>query len=71
MISELKKNQSEKKVTHIPLNMVQQNQQKKKEGGTGSAFASYNLMPEVLKAIKSKGYNMPTPIQRKAIPAIM
>lgn len=66
MISELKKNQSEKKVA-----MVQQNQPKKKEGGVGSAFASYNLMPEVLKAIKSKGYNMPTPIQRKAIPAIM
>ena len=66
MVSELKKNQSEKRVA-----MVQQNQQKKKESGQGSAFANYNLMPEIVKAVKSKGYNIPTPIQRKAIPAIM
>ena len=66
MVSELKKNQSEKRVT-----MVQQNQPKKKEAGQGNAFANYNLMPEIVKAIKSKGYNMPTPIQRRAIPAIM
>lgn len=55
--SELRKGQTEKKVA-----MVQQNQSKKKEGGSGSAFANYNLMPEIVKAVKSKGYNLPTPI---------
>jgi superfamily II DNA/RNA helicase len=37
----------------------------------GGAFANYNLSVPILKAIKSKGYNLPTPIQRKAIPAIL
>lgn len=29
------------------------------------------MSQEIVKAIRSKGYNMPTPIQRKSIPAIM
>jgi ATP-dependent RNA helicase DDX54/DBP10 len=28
-------------------------------------------MPELFKAIQSKGYNLPTPIQRRAIPIIL
>lgn len=37
---------------------------KKKSGG----FESMNLKPVIFKAIKNKGYNLPTPIQRKVIP---
>jgi ATP-dependent RNA helicase DDX54/DBP10 len=42
-----------------------------KQVSIGGAFAAYNLSVPVLKAIKAKGYNLPTPIQRKAIPAIL
>lgn len=44
-------------------------EKKNKSGGGG--FQSYNLMPELFKAIQAKGYNLPTPIQRKAIPIIL
>ena len=37
----------------------------------GGSFESFNLSSEIYKAIKKKGYNMPTPIQRRAIPVIM
>ena len=37
---------------------------KKKSGG----FQSMNLKPSIFRAIKAKGYNLPTPIQRKVIP---
>ena len=37
---------------------------KKKSGG----FQSMNLKPSVFRAIKTKGFNLPTPIQRKVIP---
>lgn len=47
---------------------VQISGKKKVKGGS---FESFNLSPEVFKAIKRKGYNMPTPIQRKAIPVIL
>ena len=30
--------------------------------GSAGGFGHYNLSPEVTKAIKSKGYNQPTPI---------
>ena len=40
---------------------------KKKGGG----FQTMNLSPELLKAIFQQGYQVPTPIQRKAIPALM
>ena len=36
-------------------------------GGVGT-FDNMNLLPEVLRAVKRKGYRLPTPIQRKAIP---
>lgn len=39
-------------------------QKKKKSGG----FESMNLKPPIFKAIKAKGFNLPTPIQRKVIP---
>ncbi len=44
---------------------------RKKKAAKGGSFESFNLSPEVYRAIKRKGYNMPTPIQRRAIPAIM
>jgi len=56
-----------------PENISHQNQssflnhKKKKSGG----FQSMGLTPPVFRAIMAKGYNLPTPIQRKAIPKIM
>ena len=41
---------------------------KKTKKNGGGAFEAFNLSPELVKAIKSKGYNLPTPIQRKSIP---
>ncbi len=35
------------------------------------SFSSLGLSPALLKAIKDKGYNTPSPIQSKAIPAIL
>lgn len=40
---------------------------KKKSGG----FQSMNLAYPIYKAVIGKGFNVPTPIQRKAIPAIL
>ncbi len=34
-------------------------------------FASLNLLPELLRAVEESGYTEPTPIQAKAIPAIL
>lgn len=34
-------------------------------------FTELNLLPEILKAVKDKGYTEPTPIQAQAIPAIL
>ena len=42
--------------------------QKKKTGG---GFQSYNLSPGLFRAIQQKGYSLPTPIQRRAIPIIL
>jgi ATP-dependent RNA helicase DDX54/DBP10 len=44
---------------------------KKKNKAGGGGFQSYNLDNELFKAITAKGYNLPTPIQRKAIPVIL
>ena len=44
---------------------------KKKKNSGGGAFEAFNLSPFLYKAIKQKGYNLPTPIQRKAIPVIL
>jgi ATP-dependent RNA helicase RhlE len=35
------------------------------------SFASLNLIPELLRAVQDQGYTEPTPIQSKAIPAIL
>ena len=40
---------------------------KSKSGG----FEGMDLLPEVFRAIKRKGYRIPTPIQRKAIPVAL
>ncbi|MCP4163110.1 MAG: DEAD/DEAH box helicase [Deltaproteobacteria bacterium] len=34
------------------------------------SFENFGLIPELLKAVKAQGYEEPTPIQNKAIPAI-
>lgn len=44
---------------------------KKKKKAGGGAFEAFNLSPNVYKAIKQKGYNLPTPIQRRAIPVAL
>ena len=38
---------------------------KKKPGGGGSGFQSMGLSMSVFKGIMKKGYQMPSPIQRK------
>jgi len=35
------------------------------------SFASLGLMPELLRAVADKGYDTPTPIQQRAIPAVL
>jgi len=47
--------------------VIDTSQKKKKSGG----FQSMNLIPQVYKAILAKGFNVPTPIQRKTIPLIL
>ena len=48
--------------------MVQEaNRKKKKSGG----FQSMGLSQEVWRGIIKKGYKVPTPIQRKAVPLLM
>ena len=42
-------------------------QKKKKSGG----FQSFNLSNFLFRAIMARGYNVPTPIQRKAIPVLL
>jgi len=36
-----------------------------------SGFNAFNLSDFLMKAVRIKGYNIPTPIQRKAIPQII
>ena len=47
--------------------LVSQNRKKKKSGG----FQSMGLSSEVLRGVLTKGYRVPTPIQRKTIPVIL
>ena len=35
------------------------------------SFAALNLIPELLRAVEAQGYTEPTPIQAKAIPAVL
>ena len=41
-----------------------ESKKKKNSGG----FESMEMLPEVFRAVKRKGYRVPTPIQRKSIP---
>ena len=43
----------------------------KKSNKSAGGFQAFNLSATVYKAIKNKGYNLPTPIQRKAIPTAL
>ena len=36
-----------------------------------SSFKSLNLQPSILKALDSKGYKKPTPIQEMSIPHLL
>jgi ATP-dependent RNA helicase DDX54/DBP10 len=47
--------------------IIDEHKKKKKSGG----FQSMNLIPSIYKAVMAKGYNVPTPIQRKTIPLIL
>lgn len=54
-------------LSQIVPKSIEKQKKKKKSGG----FQSMNLSPPMLRAIFYKGYKIPTPIQRKAIPVIM
>jgi len=43
----------------------------KKSKPSYGGFEGYNLDSFLYRAIKAKGYNLPTPIQRRAIPIIL
>eukprot|EP01135_Chromosphaera_perkinsii_P006935 Nk52_evm23s628 gene=Nk52_evmTU23s628 len=45
--------------------------QKRKGGGKSGGFQAMGLSHHVMKALTHKGYKVPTPIQRKAIPLIL
>jgi hypothetical protein len=38
---------------------------------TGRPAESMGLLPHIFNALRRKGYRLPTPVQRKAIPLIM
>ncbi|KAG8190766.1 hypothetical protein JTE90_024892 [Oedothorax gibbosus] len=61
------KDSSVKKTMEDDMMLPQGKGKKTKSGG----FQSMNLSYPVLRAILKKGYKIPTPIQRKAIPVIM
>ena len=63
----LKQSQSQTRLQHVKHNP----KEKKDAKPIGGGFAQFNLSMAILKAIKAKGYNLPTPIQRKAIPPIL
>lgn len=45
--------------------------EKQKKKSKSGGFESLNLSPNVFRAIKRKGYKVPTPIQRKTMPLIL
>lgn len=49
------------------VNVGQYTNKKKKSGG----FQSMNLIYPVYRAVQAKGFNVPTPIQRKVIPLVL
>lgn len=56
----------------IPDNLLNDTQPEKKHKTKKSGgFESMNLIYPVYRAVKSKGFNVPTPIQRKAIPHLL
>ena len=48
---------------------VKQRQMKKKAKSGG--FESLGLSPEIFRGVKRKGYQVPTPIQRKTLPLVL
>lgn len=55
-------------INNIRLYYILIMETKTKKGG---GFESMGLASAVYQAIKKKGYNVPTPIQRKVIPLIL
>lgn len=49
--------------------MDQENQKKKKKGGTG--FQVLGLSDEILRGISKMGFRNPTPVQRKSLPVVL
>lgn len=45
--------------------------QRKKKKNTGGIFSTMGFSQPILKALVKKGYRLPTPIQRKAIPSAL
>ena len=59
--------ENEQEKSQMSKMVIQQNKKKKKSGG----FQSMGLSYEIFKGVMKKGYNVPTPIQRKTIPLIL
>ncbi|GLI58727.1 hypothetical protein VaNZ11_000480 [Volvox africanus] len=57
----------EKKIGGRRAKKIKEHKKKMKAG----SFDTMGFAPDVLRAIKRKGYRLPTPIQRKAMPLIM
>ncbi|KAK9748871.1 hypothetical protein RND81_02G086700 [Saponaria officinalis] len=70
--SEIKRDFKKKKggfLVSSKAELKRKEDQKKKSKSGG--FESLNLIPNVFRAIKRKGYQVPTPIQRKTMPLIL
>lgn len=55
LVNELRQGQSQQRIQQVHAN-------KKDKTQIGGGFAHFNLSQDILKAIRSKGYNLPTPI---------
>lgn len=51
--------------------LIRREKEKKKAKKSGGGFETLGLGPNVFRAIKRKGYRVPTPIQRKTLPLIL
>lgn len=63
--------QAAEQVEDKDINVVEDEEKRASKKKKGGGFESMNLIYPVYKAIKNRGFNMPTPIQRKAIPLIL
>ena len=56
---------------HVSSKAELKRREKQKKKAKSGGFESLGLSPNVFRAIKRKGYRVPTPIQRKTMPLIL